>query len=145
MNFNESITVQLPAKKVFKFLSNFRSHKQFGTTYKETKQISEGKMSEGSELFSKSIFLGRKIETNSKVIKFVPEKEIKYKSVSGPVSSEVQFLLDKEGDKTRVTMNYYIEPGGFFRLGETFLRPRIGQEIEATMRNLKSILDSKAS
>lgn len=145
MKFKESIIIEMPAKKVFKFLSNYRSHKQFSSTYREAKQVTEGKMEEGVELFTKSFFLGRKIETNSTVIRFVPEKEIKFKSTSGPVPLEVQFLLDEEGEATRVTLNYQIEPGGFFQLGETFLRPRIGQELEATMRNLKMILEAKAS
>jgi len=144
MKFEESVFIKSPVKQVFKFLSNYRSHKQFNGLYKETKHISEGKMQKGSELFSKIFFLGRKIETNSEVTEFEPEKALRFISKNGPVPSDTRYELSPEGEGTRVNLQFDIEPGSYFRLGETFLKPRLGKEMEDSLQSLKKILEAKA-
>ena len=144
MKFEESVFIKSPIKSVFKFLSNYRSHKQFNAIYKETKHLSEGKMQKGSELFSKIFFLGRKIETNSEVTEFEPEKALRFESKNGPVPSDTRYELLSEGEGTRVKLSFDIEPGSYFRLGETFLKPRLGKELEDSMKSLKKILEAKA-
>jgi uncharacterized membrane protein len=145
MKITESVVIASPVQKVFKYLSNFRSHKKFAHTFKESKQVTKGKMEVGSKLFSKAIFLGKKIETNSVVTSFTPNEEIAYKSETGPIPSAVQYLFEKDGNSTRVTLHYDIEPGSFFRLGEQFLRPRIGAEVESSLQNLKKILEAEVA
>lgn len=145
MNFKETVVINKPIKKVFKYLSNFNSHKKFSEHFKDTKNLSKGKMQEGSELFTKVIFLGRKIESTNEVVTYVPQKEIKYKSVSGPVPAEVQFLLEEKGDATEVIFNYDIEPGSFFNMEEVFLKPRFESIVSNSLRNLKRILEAMAA
>lgn len=101
-------------------------------------------MRKGSELFSKIFFLGRKIETNSEVTEFEPEKALRFESKNGPVPSDTRYELMPEGEGTRVKLSFDIEPGSYFRLGETFLKPRLGKELEDSMKSLKKILEAKA-
>ena len=145
MNIIKKVVINQTPKKVFKYLSNFNSHKKFSVHYKDSKLVSGKKMEEGSELFTKIIFLGRKIESTNEVVAFVPEKEIKYKSVSGPVPAEVQFLLNEKEGATELTFNYDIEPGSFFNMEEMFLRPRFEDIVTNSMKNLKKILDAMAA
>ena len=145
MNFEESVFIKSPIKLVFKFLSNFRSHKQFHNLYKDTKQVSDGKMRVGTKVFSKIFFLGRKIETDSEITEFVPEQVIRIKSLSGPVPSDIVYKLEPKENGTEVTMQYQVDPGSFFRMGETFLRPRLGEEMTNSMQNLKKIIEAKAA
>jgi uncharacterized membrane protein len=145
MKFEEKILINRTPKKVFKYLSNFNSHKKFSEHFKDSKNLSGKKMEEGSELFTKIIFLGRKIESTNQVVAFVPEKEIKYKSVSGPVPAEAHFLLEDKGDSTVVTFHYDIEPGSFFNMEEMFLKPRFESIVSNSMRNLKKILENMAA
>ncbi len=145
MNINEKVVINKPVKKVFKYLSNFNSHKKFSEHFKDSKLLSKGKMEVGAELFTKVIFLGRKIESTSQVVRYVPGKEITYKSVSGPVPAEVQFLLEEKGDATEVIFNYDIEPGSFFNMEEIFLKPRFETIVSNSMRNLKRILEAMAA
>lgn len=145
MKIEETVVIQSPVSKVFHFLSNFRSHKKFFTTYKDARQISKGKIGEGTELFSKVIFLGRKIETSSKVTQFVPEKQIAYESVSGPVPQQMEYRLDGNEEATTVTLHFEIQPGSFFNLDEIFLRPRFTNVVNQSLSNLKNLLEvSKA-
>ena len=144
MKFEESVFIKSPIKQVFKFLSNYRSHKQFNGIYKETKHVSEGKMAVGSELFTKIFFLGRKIETSSEVVEFEPEKTLRFQSKSGPVPSNTKYEFQPKGEGTVVKLQFDIEPGSYFRLGETFLKPRLSKEVEDSMQSLKKILEAKA-
>jgi len=141
MKIEESILISTPVSKVFQYLSNYRSHKKFFEMFKDSKQLSKGKMTEGSELFSKQFFLGRKIEINSKVTHFVPDKQLAYESVSGPIPLVMDFRLEPQGDDTRLTLQYEVQPGNFFNLDEIFLRPRFTTVITKSLSNLKSILE----
>ena len=145
MKFEESVFIKYPVDLVFRFLSNFRSHKQFNNHYKDSKQLSDGKMQVGSKLFHKEFFLGRKIESEGEVTEFVPGKLIRIKTLTGPIPSEMRYQLEPQEEGTVVTLEYDVEPGSFFRMGETFLRPRIGEKVTSSMQNLKKILEAKAS
>ena len=142
MKIEETILISSPASKVFHFLSNFRSHKKFFEIFTDSKQVTKGKLGEGTELFSKQVFLGRKIETSSKVTNFVPDKRFTYESVSGPIPTSMDFVLESQGDKaTRLTVQYELEPGSFFNLDEIFLRPRVASVVSRSLNNLKSLLE----
>ena len=132
MDIKDKVLIKKPVKKVFKYLSNFNSHKKFTALYKDSKVLSKKKkMEEGTELFTKTILLGRKIESTNQVVTFVPEKEIKNKSVSGPVPSEVHILL-------------HPKPGSFFNMEEIFLKPRFVDLVANSMQTLKKILEAAA-
>lgn len=146
MDIKDKVLIKKPVKKVFKYLSNFNSHKKFTELYKDSKVLSKTKkMTEGTELFTKIIFLGRKIESTNQVVAFVPEKEIKYKTVDGPVPTEVHILLHpKDEESTEVEFSYQFEPGSFFNMEEIFLKPRLTDLVANSMKNLKRILEAAA-
>lgn len=145
MKIEETIVIQSPISKVFGFLSNYRSHKKFFANYKDARQLSKGKIGEGTELFSKIIFLGRKIETNSKVTQFVPEKQIALESVSGPIPQNLEYRLDGNDEATTVTLHYEVQPGSFFNMDEIFLRPRFTDVVNESLNNLKKLLEVKSA
>ncbi|MEO0471028.1 MAG: SRPBCC family protein [Bacteroidota bacterium] len=145
MDVKEKIVINFPLPKVFKYLSNFNSHKKFTELYKDSKQITKGNMQKGTELFTKVIFLGKKIESNNEVVSFVPDKEITFESKDGPVPVKVKYELVQKGEKTEVTTSFSIQPGGFFNLEEMFLRPRFASAISNSLQNLKKILEAKAA
>ncbi|MEM7367318.1 MAG: SRPBCC family protein [Bacteroidota bacterium] len=145
MKIEETIVIQSPISKVFGFLSNYRSHKKFFANYKDARQLSKGKLGEGTELFSKVIFLGRKIETNSKVTQFVPEKQIALESVSGPIPQNMEYRLDGNDEATTVTLHYEVQPGSFFNMDEVFLRPRFTDVVNKSLGNLKKLLEVKSA
>ncbi|MEL6671569.1 MAG: SRPBCC family protein [Bacteroidota bacterium] len=142
MKFEESVFIQSPTAKVFKFLSNFRSHKKIVASVQETKLTSDGKMGLGAKLFHKSFFLGRKIETDSEVTAYVPEKEIKIESLNGPIPIQTRYLLEPKEEGTVVTMEYQVEPGSFFRMTESFLKPRYQEVVTDTLKTLKKLLEN---
>ncbi|WNJ16203.1 SRPBCC family protein [Pontibacter sp. G13] len=141
MKFQERILIDKPVTRVFKFLSNVRSHKKFSPTIKETKLISDGSLQEGSEVFVRSFFLGRKIESNNKVTSYVPEKRIVFTSVDAPFPSEISYSLESKGEGTEVTMVYELTPGRYFNLPEMFLKPRLGEVVNSSLSNLKQTLE----
>lgn len=146
MDIKDKVLIKKPVKKVFKYLSNFNSHKKFTKLYKDSKVLSKNKkMEEGTELFTKTILLGRKIESTNQVVTFVPEKEIKYKTVTGPVPSAVHILLHPQDEEsTEVEFLYQFEPGSFFNMEEVFLKPRFVDLVANSMAQLKKILEAAA-
>lgn len=144
MKFVETVEIKSPIKSVFKYLSNFKSYKKYGSNVKDARQTSDGDMQVGAQLFAKVYFLGKKIETASEVTDYVVNEKLGYKSTSGPVPTAVQYMLEEAGTGTKLTMHYDVEPGSFFRMEETFLRPRIGQELTSNLANLKKILEARA-
>ncbi|MEO1215588.1 MAG: hypothetical protein AAFY45_18790, partial [Bacteroidota bacterium] len=73
-----------------------------------------------------------------------PEKTLRFQSKSGPVPSDTKYEFQPEGEGTVVKLQFDIEPGSYFRLGETFLKPRLSKEVEDSMQSLKKILEAKA-
>ncbi len=143
MKFEESIIIDHPVAEVFKFVSNFRSHKKFSRTFKDSKQVTKGTVGIGTELYSKEVFLGRSIETSSEVTAFDPNKQFAFRSKSGPFPAEVEYRFEEVGGQTKVRLIYDVDPGSFFRLGEHYLRPRIEEEVSFSMQQLKKVLETQ--
>lgn len=143
MKIEESIIIDHPVAEVFKVVSNFRSHKKFSRIHKDSKQVTKGSVGIGTELYSKVVFLGRRIETSSEVTAFEPNRQFAFKSTSGPVPAEVEYSFEELDGQTEVRLVYDVQPGSFFRLGEHYLRPRIEEEVSASMQQLKKMLEAK--
>jgi uncharacterized membrane protein len=145
MKFEESIIIDHPVAEVFRFVSNFRSHKKFSRTFRDSKQITKGTVGIGTELYHKVIFLGRRIETNSEVTAFEPNKQFAFKSTSGPIPEEFEYRFEALGGQTQVRFIYDVEPGSFFKMGEYYLRPRIEEEVTVSMQQLKKVLEMQSA
>ena len=146
MKFEESIIIDHPVGKVFKYVSNYRSHKKFTRTLKDSKQLTKGAVRVGTELYAKVVFLGRSLETNSEVVAYEPNRQFAFKSKNGPIPTAFDYHFEEMGeDRTEVKLVHNIEPGSFYRLGETFLRPRIGEELAVSMKQLKKVLEAKSA
>jgi uncharacterized membrane protein len=89
--------------------------------------------------------LGRRVEVESRVTEFDPEKLIGFKSTSGPFPLEGRFEFEPAGAGTKVTYSLRGEPGGFFKLAEPLVKRSVQRQWETNLANLKDMLEQNGA
>ena len=140
-----SVVINRPVEEVFAFASNPENEPQWSTGILESKQTSAGAMGVGTTLQGVSHLLGRRIEWSSEVTEYERNRKIRYKaSLPPPLSLEQTLIFEPVEGGTRVTIIAEGEAGGFFRLAEPIVVRMYERQMEASVANLKDILEAEA-
>ena len=140
-----NVVIKRPVEEVFAFATNPENDPQWSTGILESKQTSEGPMGVGTTLEGLSHFVGRRIEWTSKVTEYERNRKIGYKvSLPPPISLEQSMIFEPVEAGTRVTVIAEGETGGFFRLAQPIVVRMYERQMEASLANLKDILEAEA-
>jgi len=139
-----STVINRPVAEVFEFLSNSENRPKWSSGSSEVKKISKGPIGVGTTYRLARTFLGRRIEGESEVTEYEPNRRFATKHKSGrlPVEALVTFEGVKGG--TRVTETVVAEPGGLFKLAEPLLVSMFKRRFEADLANLKDVMETHA-
>lgn len=140
-----STVINRPVEEVFAFLSNPENYPKWISSSSEVKIISEGPIGVGTTFRPVVKFLGRRIEGESEVTEYEPNRRYATKSKSGPVPVEWRVTFERVEGGTRVSMSGEVEPGGFFKIAEPLLVSMVKRQFEADLANLKDLMEAHAS
>ena len=139
-----SIVINRPVEEVFAFLSNPENGPKWGSGSKEVKMITQGPIGVGTRYRTVREALGRRIESETEITEFEPNRKIASKSISGPFPMESAVTFERVEGGTRVTGTLFGEPGGFFKLAEPLLVSMLKRQYQADLANLKDLMESHA-
>ena len=140
-----STVINRPVEEVFAFLSNPENYPKWISSSSEVKIISEGPIGVGTTFRPVVNFLGRRIEGESEVTEYEPNRRYATKSKLGPVPVEWRVTFERVEGGTRVSMSGEVEPGGFFKIAEPLLVSMVKRQFEADLANLKDLMEAHAS
>ena len=143
-----SVVINRPVEEVFGFVTNPRNDVLWQSGVLESEQTSEGPMGVGTTFRTVGLMMGRQMEMTAEVAEYEPNRKIKYKGTSGPMSTESSFTLEPVEGGTRVSFVGEAETGGVFKrlfgIADAIM-VRMGQRSwETDLANLKDILEAEA-
>jgi uncharacterized membrane protein len=142
MKLESSIVVNRPVEAVWAYMADFENMPVWSTGTIEARLTSEGPVRKGSTYVWVGQFLGRRMEVNSEVTEFEPNRKWAYKTISGPFASAALYTLEPVDGGTKVTMIVEGEVGGFFKLAEPVMAAMSRRQLESGLANLKDVLET---
>jgi carbon monoxide dehydrogenase subunit G len=140
--FGGSILINRPATEVFIFLAIPENEPKWRDGLQEARKTSIGPMGVGAALQYVVTFLGRRITSDVTVIEYEPNRKYTVESISGPIPFKGQYSLEASEGGTRVTFVGESNPGGFFRLAESFITSTRQKQLESELRTLKAQIEA---
>lgn len=139
-----STVINRPVEEVFAFVSNPENSPKWSSLSREVTITSAGPIGVGTTYRSVVAFLGRRIEGETEITEYEPNRRFAEQSKSGPFPIENRTTFERVDGGTRVNFTTVAEPGGFFKLAEPLLVSMIKRQFEADFANLKDLLESHA-
>jgi uncharacterized protein YndB with AHSA1/START domain len=139
-----STTIKRPVEDVFAVLSNPEDSPKWSSAALEAKITSAGPIGVGTTGRFVSKFLGRRIENESVVTEFEPNRKYSWQSKSGPFPFQASMTFEGTAGGTRVNATIEAEPGGFFKLAEPLIVRMAKRQFQGDFDNLKDLMEANA-
>jgi len=142
--FDVSTTIKRPVEEVFAVISNVENNPKWSSVALEAKQTSPGSIGVGTTARFVGKFLGRRIESESEVTEFEPNRKYSWQSKSGPFPLKASTTFEQIEGGTRVNTTTEGEPGGFFKLAEPLIVSMGKRQFQSDLDNLRDLMEADA-
>ncbi len=139
-----AIEINRPLEQVFEFVSNYENDPMWRSEVQKMRNNS-GFTGVGSTSSEISKVLGRRLETLTTVIEYIPNQKISSQSLSGPVPIKSQRIVETNGGNTRFRYSLEMDTSKvfFYRFLGPYLINWYQKRIEKYMHNLKQALEAR--
>jgi len=141
--FESSIVINRPVEEVFALLSNQENNPKWQSGSLENRKTSSGPIGVGTTWHSVSQFLGKRIESESEITEYEPNRKYTLKSKL-PFPVEARTTFERVEGGTRINLKAEAEIGGFFKLAEPLVVSMGKRQFEANLANLKDLMEAPA-
>ncbi|HKZ84410.1 MAG TPA: SRPBCC family protein [Anaerolineae bacterium] len=138
-----SILIKRPTEEVFAVLSNSENNPKWQSGSLENRKTSSGPIGVGTTWHSVSQFLGRRIEGESEITEYEPNRKYTLKSKL-PFPVEARTTFERVEGGTRINLKTEVEIGGFFKLAEPLVVSMGKRQFEGDLANLKDLMEAHA-
>ena len=139
-----STMIKRPVEDVWAVISNVENNPKWSSFALEAKQTSPGPIGVGTTARFVGKFLGRRMESESVITEFEPNRKYSWESKSGPFPIKGSTALEQTDGGTRVTGTLEAEPGGFFKLAEPLVITMAKRSFQGDLDNLKDLMEADA-
>ena len=135
-----TVTILKPVEEVYAFTNdpNKTTEWQGGV---ESVKYPEGAPKVGTQFTEVRKFMGREMNTTLEITALEPNAKYAAKTLTGPVSYELNVTFEKVGEGTKMTTVIEGETGGFFKLAEGMVAKQLEKTLEESSKRLKSLLE----
>lgn len=137
-------TIKRPVEDVFAVLSDPENSPKWSSSSIESTKTSDGPIGVGTTSRNVSKFLGRRIEIETEITEFEPNRKFASHSVSGPFPLQATVTFERVEGGTRVNASIEAEPGGFFKLAEPLIVSIAKRQFQGDFDNLKDLMEANA-
>ena len=142
--FDVSTTIKRPVEDVFAVISNVENNPKWSSVALEAQQTSPGPIGVGTTARFVGKFLGRRIESESEVTEFEPNRKYSWQSKSGPFPIKASTTFEQIEGGTRVNTTAEADPGGFFKLAEPLIMSMGKRQFQNDLDNLRDLMEANA-
>lgn len=139
-----STTIKRPVEDVWAVISNVENNPKWSSFALEAKQTSSGPIGVGTTARVVGKFLGRRIESESVITEFEPNRKYSWESKSGPFPLKGSTALEQIEGGTRLNATLEGSPGGFFKLAEPLVISMAKRSFQGDLDNLKDMMEANA-
>ncbi len=139
-----STTIKRPVEDVFAVLSNPENSPKWSSAALECKITSAGPIGVGSTARTVSKFLGRRLESESELTEYEPNRKFAVQSKSRQFPFQASMTFEPIEGGTRVNVTFVAEPRGFFKLAEPLVVSVGKRQLQSDLDNLKDLMEANA-
>jgi hypothetical protein len=145
IHIDMSTIIYRPVRQVFDFMSTPENDFQWQYGVLATARLSEGIGSMGTFFRSIGHLLGRRNLSTFEVTEYEPNSKYGFKSISGPLHSQISYTFEMAGEGTRINVSTRTHVVSFFQMNERILEKRIKNQLKENLTMLKGLLEGKVS
>ncbi len=138
-----SAVINRPVEEIFDYISNPENGPKWQSGVLEAEQTSKGPSSVGATIREVRKFMGRRIDQTFEITEYEPNRMIKQKTISGPMTLDASYAFESVEDGIRVTIGGEGDSGGFFKLADPIINRMAKRQMEADLANLKDLLEAQ--
>jgi hypothetical protein len=135
-----SIVIARPVEEVFAFTHEPANDSLWQTTLVESSV--DGPLEVGTNVRETRRFLGKRVQMTRTVTALSPPRGSAFETVAGPVPMSGEYTLEPVDGATRLTATGELDAHGFYKLAEPVIRRMATRELEASLGNLKDLLEA---
>jgi carbon monoxide dehydrogenase subunit G len=144
MRITESITIDRPAEDVWAVVSDIDTHTTWRPALVEFHQLSDGPLEVGARIREVLRWGKREIELEDVVTALDPPRRLALRGSWSAADFEVEFLLEPDGDGTRVTMDWPLYPKSLLmRVTAPFLNGTMSKATQEELEKLKAYVEER--
>ena len=142
--FRQSVVINLPAKRVFAFVSDFENDPPWSGVA-QVRKTSAGSLGVGTTFLLRQRFLGRHLDVVLEVVRYEPNRVITVKTASSRfLSMTGTRLVEPAGDATRLIFSGTGHTRGLLKPLEPLLAAAAGgHRLRAQLGRLKQCLEAQ--
>jgi carbon monoxide dehydrogenase subunit G len=141
MQVENTIDVNRPIEVVFAYITNPQNIKDLGL--KDLHQTSPSPIGIGTTFNLVLDLFGRDFEIPAEVTEYQPYTTFRLKTTSGPFAFEQYVLLTPTDTGTTITITLDGDPGKTFKMAGPFLKAQLKKQLDTSMDEAKSNLESQ--
>jgi carbon monoxide dehydrogenase subunit G len=135
-----TVTIMKPVEEVYAY-TNDPSRTSEWQSGVESVKYPEGTPKVGTQFVEVRKFMGREMNTTLEITTLEPNVKYAAKTLTGPVSYEVNVTFEKVEEGTKMTTIIEGETGGFFKLAQGMVAKQLEKTLEESSQRLKSLLE----
>jgi uncharacterized protein YndB with AHSA1/START domain len=136
-----SVVINRPADEVFAYATDPAKVPEWQSSALEASV--DGQLQVGATGREVRKFLGRRMESTTRIEEYEPPRRFALQVTSGPVPFHVRQTVEPADEGSRIGVVIEGEPAGFFKLAEPLVERAVRRELEANFATLKDILESR--
>ncbi|HAE84010.1 MAG TPA: hypothetical protein DDW33_05195 [Ktedonobacter sp.] len=140
----QNIFINVPAKEIFAYISNFENMVDWSSTIITVRKISSGAVEMGATVRSTIRFLGKWLDITFEIVEYEPGRYLTIKSVSGiaPFLFCYQFEPVEDGGTTISQKAVIHLPEGILEMKAPVITSAVRRQIEYDLQTLKDMLEA---
>jgi uncharacterized protein YndB with AHSA1/START domain len=142
-SFENPMTIRRPIEDVFAFLADFENLPSWNYAILETNKTSPGPVGVGTT-YRQIRSVPRRSAEGFEVTVFEPVSRLEIQGEIGPFRAKVTYVLEPDGDGTRLTNTMDLEPSSpALRLVASLAASGVKAAVAANLDTLKDILEGR--
>ena len=138
-----SVRVNVPPDQVFPYVADLETAPEWVPDLVSMKKVSDGEVGVGTR-YAEVVQMGKSTaDAELEVTAYEPHRLFAHKGQGGPSRFTGRFVMEPDGDGTKVTHQYTVTMTGFYRVLSPFVRGWVRKNAEEGLENLKKTLEQR--
>jgi carbon monoxide dehydrogenase subunit G len=142
LTFEKTVMIHRPQQEVFDFVSDPANDARYRGGAHSAEWSSDGPVGVGSTMRSVDRFMGREVETASRITVWDPPHRYAFETMGGSFPARYTLTFEPVGEGTRLTSRGEIGFKGIFRVVEWLFGGQIKAQAQRDFDTLKGVLEA---
>jgi uncharacterized protein YndB with AHSA1/START domain len=138
----KSIVIDRSAEDVFSYVGDQTNAPRWQRGLTEVRRTTDGPIGVGTKHTAVRKLLGRTLELSNEYTRYEPGRLVEFR-FWGSIPGQASYVVESTGaGRVRLTSRIEAQASGLFRLAEPLMAATLTRDVEASLGNLKALLET---